>query len=81
MCGENLMCPAVVPKFEHADLAIRGCASKKTSALVRSPGNDVDGRRMEGNIEDLRPGTTAGGRSTGWLLAPDQNLPVIRGRG
>lgn len=52
---EDLVRPAVVAELENTDVAVRGGASQKTPAFMGSPGDDIDGCGMKGEIENLVP--------------------------
>jgi hypothetical protein len=77
---EGLVSPVVVPELEHTDMTVGRSAGKKASALVGSPRDHVHGGSVEGEIEDLGPGATTGGRGRILgLFPPDQNLAIVRG--
>lgn len=75
---EGLVGPVVVTELEHANVAVGRSAGKKTSALMGCPGDHVHGGRVKGEIEDLGPCATTGGRGRILgLFPPDQNLAVV----
>ena len=75
---EGLVGPVVVTELEHADMAVGRSAGKKTSTLVGSPGNHIHRGRVKGEIEDLSPCATTGGRGRILgLLPPDQNFAIV----
>lgn len=79
---EDLVCPAVVAELEDANVAVGRGAGQEAAALVRRPGDHVDGGCVEGEIEDLGPGAAAGGgRCVLVLLAPDEDLAIVGGGG
>lgn len=79
---EDLVGPAVIAELEDANVAVGRGAGKETAALVRGPGDHVDGGCVEGEIEDLGPGAAAGGGCCVLvLLAPDEDLAIVGGGG
>lgn len=75
---EGLVGPVVVTELEHTDMAIGRSTGKKTSALMGSPGDHIDGGRVKGEIKDLGPRATARGRGCGLrLFPPNQDLAII----
>jgi hypothetical protein len=76
---EGLVSPVVVPELQDTDMTIGRSAGKKTSALVGGPRDHVHGGSVEGEIEDLSPCATTGGRGRILgLLPPDQDLAIVR---
>jgi hypothetical protein len=70
---EDLVRPGVVLELEHRHVAVGGGAGEQAAGLVGRPGDDVDRGRVQGDFVDLLPG--------GRLLAPDDDLAVVRRRG
>jgi hypothetical protein len=70
---EDLVRPGVVLELENRNVAVRGSAGKQTASLMWCPRDVVDRSSVQSNFVDLLPGRG--------LLAPDDNLAVVRGRG
>ena len=77
---EGLVGPVVVAELQNAHMAVGGSTGKEAPALMRSPRYHVDRSGVEGEIEDLGPCAATDGRSRILrLLAPDQDLAIVRG--
>lgn len=75
---EALVGPVVVTELKRADMAVGRSTGKNTPTLMRSPGDHVHGGRVKGEIEDLGPCATTGGRGRILgLLPPDQNFAIV----
>jgi hypothetical protein len=74
---------AVIPELQDANLAIGTGTSQQAAGLVRGPGDGVDAGFVQGEVEDARPGRCGRARGLlgGGLLAPDEDLAVVAGRG
>ena len=73
MSLEELVCPVVVLKFEYRDVAVGRSASEKAARFVGCPGDEVDRGGVKGDLIYLLPAVG--------LLAPNEDLAVVRGRG
>lgn len=73
VCGEDLVVHGIVGKFENGDIAVGRGAGEQTAGFVGGPGDDVDGGRVHGKVEDFGPG--------GALFAPDEYFAVVAGGG
>ena len=76
---KDLMSPAIILELKYTNMAVGRSASKKAPTLVRSPGDHVHRGCVEGEIKDLCPGVYSdGGCCVLMLLAPDEDLSIIR---
>ena len=76
---EGLVGPGIVPELKDTDVTVGRGAGQETSALMRGPRYHVHGSGVKGEIEDLSPGAAAsGGGRVLRLLAPDQDLAIVR---
>jgi hypothetical protein len=79
---EGLVSPGIIPELKDTDVTVGRCASQEASALMRSPRYHVYGSGVKREIEDFGPGAAAGGGGRVLrLLAPDQDLAIVRGGG
>lgn len=79
---ERLVGPGIVPELKDTDVTVGRGAGKETTALVRGPRYHIHRSGVQGEIEDLGPGAAAsGGGRVVRLLAPDQDLAIVRGGG
>ena len=69
---KDLVAPGAVAELENRDVAVRGGARENAARVVRCPGNEVHGRRVQ--LRHVHPLPLAG------LLAPDEDLAVVAGR-
>lgn len=71
--GESTVVEVVVLELEDRDVAVRGRAGQQAARLVGRPRDDVDRGLVQRKVEDLLPRAL--------LLAPDEDLAVVAGRG
>ena len=65
------MRPGVVLELEDGDVSVGGGAREEAACFVGGPGDEVDRRRVQGDVVDFLP--------CGVLLAPDEDFAVVGG--